>query len=247
MSEIEQCPYFWTQDPTILFSDAIDFFPFSKKALECSTTALNSLTRFGIYFGLLLFIITQKKFYLGIPVLSSFLAVALYYSMLSHGSLRTGNFSNSLLDKPNILKFPLTFEGFANIEGSSAADKVVEDVIGINDRTSPTNKNPFMNILINEIAEYPDKPPAKYVNSTEVNNILEDQFQTNVYSDGTDIWNKKQGQREFYTMPSTSIPNDRESYQNWLYRIPGKTCKEGNNRACTSGTEGLQYVHLQNN
>jgi hypothetical protein len=49
-------------------------------------------------------------------------------------------------------------------------------------------------------------------------------------------------------MPSTSIPNDRESYQNWLYRTPGKTCKEGNMDACTTvGTDGSQLVFLSSN
>ncbi len=33
------------------------------------------------------------------------------------------------------------------------------------------------------------------------------------------------------------MPNDRESYQNWLYKIPGKTCKEGG-RNCLANTDG---------
>jgi hypothetical protein len=39
-------------------------------------------------------------------------------------------------------------------------------------------------------------------------------------------------------MASTSIPNDVDSYQNWLYKIPGKTCKEGGREACLPGTDG---------
>jgi hypothetical protein len=45
-------------------------------------------------------------------------------------------------------------------------------------------------------------------------------------------------------MPSTSIPNDVHSYQNWLYKIPFKTCKEGNSAACVPGTDGGAFPWL---
>ena len=237
MAEINECPTFWLDNPRILIDDAADFFPFSEKAKICSSTALNSLTRFGFYLGILLFAITRYTYYLGVPVLAVVLSVSLYYGMKNQGTLRSGAFPSGLLDKPTFR------EGFANIEGSAASDKVVEDIIGQDSRTEPNAPNPFMNVLINEIADYPTKPPAKYSVSGKVQNDLETQFQTKVYGDPGDVWNKNQGQRQFYTMPSTSIPNDRDSYQNWLYRTPGKTCKEGNMAACTTdGTSGSQYV-----
>jgi hypothetical protein len=236
MAEINQCPLFWIENPNILVTEAADFYPFSENAKICSTTALNSLTRFTFYLGILLFVITQRTFYLGVPVLGAILAVSLYYGMKQQGTLRRGAINQ---DKPSFM------EGFANIEGSAASDKVLEDIIGQQDRTGPIAKNPFMNVLINEIADFPTKPPAKYSASGTVKPELESQFQTKVYGDPADVWNRNQGQREFYTMPSTSIPNDRDSYQNWLYRIPGKTCKEGNMAACTTeGSSGSQYVFL---
>lgn len=251
MTEIFKCPYFWTEKPEALIENAWDFFPFSKEAINCSTTALNSLTRFGIYLGISLLIITRKPIYLGIPVLSAILAIALYYGMKTQGTLRQGPMPGSpSYDRPTFKKG--FFEGFTNsnsnsniIEGSAAADKLVVDIIGSSERTVPSRPNPFMNILINEISEYPTKPPAKYTMSTEIKSTLDSQFENKVYSDPGDVWNRNQGQREFYTMPSTSIPNDRESYQNWLYRVPGKTCKEGNMAACnTSGSDGSPLVYL---
>ena len=67
---------------------------------------------------------------------------------------------------------------------------------------------------------------------------LDDFFRTEFYADPTDVFGRSQSQREFITMPSTTIPNDQDSYQNWLYRIPGKTCKEGGREACLPGTDG---------
>jgi hypothetical protein len=243
MTEISSCPHFWTDEPNVLFQNMWDFFPFSTEAIICTSTALNSLTRFCIYLGLLLFIITAKPIYLGIPVLGAIFAIALYYGMKGQGVLRQGYMSGS----PNLPR-PTFKEGFANnnlIEGSSAADKIVVDIIGSSERTVPSKPNPFMNILINEISEYPTKPPAKYTISSEIKPDLDSQFENRVYSDPSDVWNRSQSQREFYTMPSTSTPNDRESYQNWLYRIPGKTCKEGNMNACsTQGSDGSPIVYL---
>jgi hypothetical protein len=242
MAEITPCPAFWIEDPNILLNDVTDFFPFSEKAKMCSSTALNSLTRFGVYLGIVLTILGRNNFYLLVPVFAIVLAVSLYYGMKNQGTLRTGLLPNTLLEKPT---FSEGFTGINVIEGSDAADKVVEDIIGRSSRTEPNAPNPFMNVLINEIADFPTKPPAKFNTSSPVKDNLDDLFKTKIYGDPGDVWGKNQGQREFYTMPSTSIPNDRDSFQNWLYRIPGKTCKEGNTSVCTTdGSSGSPLVFL---
>lgn len=247
MAEINTCPIFWTEHPYILIKDAWDFFPFSKQSVVCSSSALNSLTRFGFYLGLALFILTRKSLYLGIPVLAAIFATALYYGMKEKGSLRQGP---QVFDKPSF-KEGFTSGGSNLIEGSDAADKIVIDIIGSSERTVPNGPNPYMNVLINEISEYPKKPPAKYLANSEGNessSLIDSQFENRVYTDPGDVWNRNQSQRQFYTMPSTSIPNDRDSYQNWLYRVPGKTCKEGNMAACTTqGSDGSPIIYLGGN
>jgi len=119
----------------------------------------------------------------------------------------------------------------------------VYDVIGgggaINmPHTLPTTKNPFMNVLIDEIKYNPGRANAISVMDPSIRVGLDDFFRTEFYNDPTDVFGKTQGQRQFVTMPSTSIPNDQDSYQNWLYRIKGKTCKEGGREACLPGTDG---------
>jgi hypothetical protein len=223
MAELDQCPLFWTENPQVLFDDAKDFFPFSEEAAHCSTIALNSLTRFSLYLGIFLILLTRNNAYIGIPVLGSILAIGLYYNMKSLGTLRKGVLPTMS---------PILNEGFETIKSSD------EDIIGKMTYTAPSSENPFMNVLINEIGDYPKKPPAKYNTSGEVKERLDDRFNTKMYGDPGDIWGRNQGQRQFYTMPSTSIPNDRDSFQNWLYRIPGKTCKEGNIQICKKGSEG---------
>jgi hypothetical protein len=48
----------------------------------------------------------------------------------------------------------------------------------------------------------------------------------------------------FITQPVTTIPNDQDSYQKWLYKIPGKSCKEGGADNCYAGTEGAALPWL---
>ena len=46
-----------------------------------------------------------------------------------------------------------------------------------------------------------------------------------------DIYSKYNSQRQFYTMPNTSIPNKQKEFALWLYNR-GPTCKEGNGYQC---------------
>lgn len=112
--------------------------------------------------------------------------------------------------------------------------------------TIPSPRNPFMNVLVDEIKYNPQRAEAASVDDPVVKSTMDDYFRVNWFSDPTDIFGKKQGQRQFITMPSTTIPSDRESYQNWLYKIPGKTCKEGGREACNGGTQGSAIPWLNN-
>jgi hypothetical protein len=113
--------------------------------------------------------------------------------------------------------------------------------------TRPTGSNPFMNVLLDEIKYNPTRPSAADINSPSVNDALDAFFRVQWSSDPTDVFGRNQSQRQFVAQPSTSIPNDAGSYQNWLYKIPGKTCKEGGREACLPGTDGGPVAWLNQN
>lgn len=137
-----------------------------------------------------------------------------------------------------------TTEPFANATGTGTGTgkpaTAIYDVIGAQASTvtMPTTRNPFMNVLIDEIKYNPTRPIAMSITDPSVQVKLDDFFRTEFTADPTDVFGRSQSQRQFITMPSTSIPNDQNSYQNWLYKIPGKTCKEGGREACLPGTDG---------
>jgi len=106
------------------------------------------------------------------------------------------------------------------------------------DYTPPTSRNLFMNVLLDEIKYNPGRPEAAPVSNGEVKQTMDDYFRVQWFSDPTDVFGKNQSQRQFVTQPSTTVPNDQGSFANWLYKIPGKTCKEGGREACLAGSDG---------
>lgn len=97
--------------------------------------------------------------------------------------------------------------------------------------TSPTLDNPFMNATMKDYMNFDadgsivDRPPACDSSDPTVKNEIETNFNNNLFRDTNDVFGKSSSQRQFFTMPYTTIPNDRESFQQWLYLSPA-TCKE---------------------
>ena len=243
-----RCAPFWLENPSILWEDPLDFFPFHATAQKCTSTALNSFTRFGIYLALALCVLQMNIAYINIAVGIAVLAVAAYYGMKGQGTLREGFAEQKdvkTVVAPSLFTLPSSRTNL--VSGIDLADKPVDDVIGRTDRTMPTGPNPFMNLLLNEIKDNPTKPSAMNVNTPEMARQMSDLFQTNIYNDPNDVFQHTQDQRVWAVQPITSIPNDRESYQNWLYRVPGRTCKEGNNAVCQTATEGSPISWLSAN
>ena len=121
------------------------------------------------------------------------------------------------------------------------------------DQTTPGVRNPFANVTLDELPDGHTVPNLAYrkgapdILDTKRKVDLDAFFRVNWYNDPTDVFGKTQSQRMFVSNPSTTIPNDQGSYQDWLYKIPGKTCKEGNPAACYGGTEGALVPWLNIN
>ena len=225
------CPPFWFDSPSILISEATQFFPFAEGERRCTASALNSFTRFGLYLGTALALIRMEPMWLLLGVAFAAFAVGAWKYMTARGSLREGF-------DPGMGGIPQT--GTEDIVDTSFVDELyVPDVIGSGPtaRTQPTAANPFMNVLVSEYSDNPLRPAAANVQNVAVRNELDSYFDTMFATDPGDTFNRTQSQRQWVTMPSTTIPNDQESYQNWLYRVEGRTCKEGNLGACNFSTD----------
>jgi len=139
-------------------------------------------------------------------------------------------------------------EGFAEQTVRSDDRKIPVVVQGREDipLSSESARNPFQNVTLDQYSYAPTRDPAPSLQTQEAKESMDALFRVQWTSDPTDVFGKTQSQRMFITQPNTSIPNDQGSYQNWLYKIPGKTCKEGNYEACYGGTNGgaLPWLNL---
>ena len=98
---------------------------------------------------------------------------------------------------------------------------------------SPTDNNPFMNITLDDW-ENPNREALikrPLVNVKDLQEDINNKFNKNLYRDLSDVFEKENSQRQFYTTPITTIPNQQGKFANWLYHT-NKTCKEGNGYQC---------------
>ena len=86
--------------------------------------------------------------------------------------------------------------------------------------TMPTKENPFMNMLQGDA---PDRPPA--CEGPDVEEMSRNLLDSQLFEDVDDLYGRNNNQRQFYTMPSTQRPGDREKFANWLFKgaTDGKT------------------------
>lgn len=96
-----------------------------------------------------------------------------------------------------------------------------------------TVENPFMNPTVDEYGTRTNYEGACPITNNKIYNKMSDNFSERMFQDSSDIYGKMASQRQFYTVPNTSIPNDQEGFAKWLYSTP-PTCKEGNGFACMS-------------
>ena len=108
----------------------------------------------------------------------------------------------------------------------------------------PTKDNPFMNILLTDYTTNPNRESIS--KKKNVNKKIKDKFNINLYKNFSDVFEKENSQRQFYTTPITTIPNKQNEFANWLYKTD-KTCKEGNGFQCIKNINNPLYNRVGNN
>lgn len=164
---------------------------------------LNALVRFFIYLGLILALVKGKYKYLFFGIIAMVVSVLL-------------------------------------IEFDKSQKVRAEKFLQRNDMTVVDNKvcarstvdNPFMNPTSIDMTYNPNRPSACDIDNPEVQKQIESNFNARLFRNVGDIYGKEASQREFYTVPSTTIPNDQTGFAEWLYGM-GPTCKEGNGLQCS--------------
>lgn len=84
--------------------------------------------------------------------------------------------------------------------------------------TMPSNNNPFMNVLLTEIKDDPNRPDAAPVTRRDVKEKMYKSFQhtSDMYMDTSDLFDQTQAMRTFHTIQSATVPNDLDGFKKWL-------------------------------
>jgi hypothetical protein len=84
--------------------------------------------------------------------------------------------------------------------------------------TMPTQANPFMNVLLTDIADTPNREDAAPTSRRDVKTDVYKKFQatSDIYMDTTDLFDQTQAMRTFHTLQSAKVPNDLDGFKKWI-------------------------------
>lgn len=85
-------------------------------------------------------------------------------------------------------------------------------------RTMPTADNPFMNPLLTDIQDNPNRPDAAPVHRSDVKAQIHKAFQktTDLHMDTTDMFDQAQAMRTFHTLQAATIPSDQDGFLKFI-------------------------------
>jgi len=116
--------------------------------------------------------------------------------------------------------FSIQTDNFLNKNDLDIVDNVI--------CTKPTKNNPYMNPNLLHIN---DDIPACPLSNQAVDERADELFDSGMYRNVDDIYDRTTSKRQFYTVPASTIPNDQTTFANWLYNR-GPSCKENNGDRC---------------
>lgn len=204
---------FWYNNFEILLKleRLTEFFPTQDQTLE---EKFNSMVRLSFYCSIILYFYNDDIKYFAIFIGTLLLTYYIY----------TNRPKGENMDKTNNVLPPSSLGLIEKLEN----DKNSENIIC----TEPTLDNPFMNVTMKDLLNQDpktkkivDRPPACNPNNPETKQQVDKYFYNNLFRDVNDVFGKMNSQRQFYTMPWTTIPNAQDEFAKWLY-LNKKTCKE---------------------
>lgn len=238
----------WYDNWKILYQEDkyLDFMPNSSMTM-CEK--INAVVRFCIYFIILSLIFNKSQRILVLPVLVIFITIILknkttenfddnIIKMFESGTLDSnGNYNIGKPDKHDVQKYENVKEHIENYPKLDLNENKKQI-------RRPTTDNPYMNPFVvdyNDDEFEIDKNVLEFnADDDEIKNKedgITKNFEKGLYMNIDDLWEIKNSQRQFYTLPVTSFASGQKEFANWLFKIK-ETCK-------TDQTGCLRYEDLR--
>lgn len=212
---------FWLKDPTILFNrnKMGEIWPGANMS---PNDKLNAVSRLVIILSILGYLVTKN-----VRVIVTGLVTLVAIAILNH-------VQKTKETKENVetgLK-----EGFQSLSKKSL------DTMPL---TRSKENNPLMNVLLPQIQDDPHRAPAapaynatveKEINKSTKEFVVSnfdnpDGIDDRLFKDLGDSFGFDRSMRQWYSNPSTTIPNDQKSFAEFCYGDM-ISCKDGNEMAC---------------
>lgn len=206
---------FWVDSPRVLIR-LTDLAPQKSQPLD---EQLNSVMRVSLAVSLVFSVFNIKWLWLAV-----FAAVA------------------TILIWENYKSMPAADQILSSIVGggaqtpSEAQDLLNRLVINADEKVCvrPTPDNPFMNVGYADYFDMPNRPPACNIDHPSVAEAQSSYAR--LYEGSSTLAfhpneaDQRYAQLKFHSMPVSTIPNDRETFVNWLYK-PTEVFKDGDGTA----------------
>ena len=204
---------FWFKDISILYNKNYLLEIIPKKEYDFSRK-LNAVVRFAVYYRILLYIFKRDGNILCFPFITIVITVFLH---------RTNR------DETN----DDAMKGLMSSKGHTSMEDIDAMIMDINKDIfrEPDDDNPMMNQ--NTFDLYENKKAVPTYNNPGMKRKVEETLDGGIFKDSNDLFNRRNSQRQWYTMPNTEAMNKQTEFAKWCYMTP-PTCKEGNGLQCAN-------------
>ena len=161
---------------------------------------INSITRFSLYLSILLYLATGNYLYLYIILITI-----------------AGTYMIYIFNEKEFFNDNVNHESSDNVNHESSDNDIVNHESSDTCK-KPTIDNPLMNPLIG--ANTYDNKRACSVENKKILETIDKQFSNRLFQNTSNIFNYRNNQRSFYTMPNSQIVNDQTLFAKWLYNTP---------------------------
>jgi len=235
---------FWIEKPQVLLDTFNKFIPTKDMTLN---EQMNSITLFCIYALIVLKIVglsntTTNIIFIGIIVVLIILYLNKYKSEDNNNDTEKFSVESGYYNSDNVLKLG---RFYSEKNRNKCLDKMVHDTSTKNQDIldiprEPTVDNPFINPILNDF-NTENAPYPVNIDDEQIREKVNLTYNKDLFKDVSDLYDSKNVQRQFFTVPGGSVPNDQQKFAEWCYGVP-KTCKE-DSRYCVRFND----IRYQNN
>ena len=198
---------FWVNDLSVLYRNS-NFVKIIPSTEMSKTEKLNAIARFCVMIIIVLLIVERSSNWIYIAALVVLITIVIHVSTKK----KYERYDRNNYDNEKVQVGRLDKNGKVSFNDN---DNDTQSLDSIHSCKSPTRDNPYMNGDVEEIGKY--TPVACNADDEDIKSQVEDAFNENLYKNMTDLFELKNSERQFYTVPVPNGVPDTVKFAKWVY------------------------------